>query len=145
MFYVKDKSGNRIEINSDWIDGNVYGLCPDCGREVHVDLAGVIKGDDDLSAIGVYCDECGKQHTADRWQHVNTGIVDEGTDFDQMDWRYTVCVLSKGVDIGELARFKHEDVANLFTQMMAAKYPNIGFVVDDLHPAHDLEDVLVSV
>lgn len=54
MFYLK-YNGEKLPIE----DGNVYTICPECGREHAVDLQEILEGGDaDLYGTAVYCEEC---------------------------------------------------------------------------------------
>ena len=55
MFYLKHK-GEKLEIQCD----NVYTVCPQCQREILVDIAEVL-AEGDLEGTRVYCVECSKK------------------------------------------------------------------------------------
>jgi len=63
MFYVKTQLNEDAAIVVDITDENVFTTCPDCGKEVQVDLTD-FAGDEefDLYDTGVYCPECSKRH-----------------------------------------------------------------------------------
>lgn len=62
MFYMKHK-GKKLEINED----NVYTVCPQCGKEHHVDISDILaSGSADLYGTSVYCEACSAQRERDR-------------------------------------------------------------------------------
>jgi hypothetical protein len=59
MFYVKTNLPDGMAITTEITDENVYCRCPDCGKEVGVDLAEVLAGcDGDLYGTAVCCTGC---------------------------------------------------------------------------------------
>lgn len=61
MFYVKEKT-DEIEVKVELNDQNVFCTCPDCGREVAVDLSWVFAdGLGDMYGTSVCCAECTKR------------------------------------------------------------------------------------
>lgn len=61
MFYVKARINDVLEITAEINDDNVFCICPDCGRELEVDLAEIFaKSGSDLYGTAVYCLECSK-------------------------------------------------------------------------------------
>jgi DNA-directed RNA polymerase subunit RPC12/RpoP len=61
MFYVKTSFG-YADVITEIHDDNVFSKCPECGREVQVDLAEVFKGEEvDLYGTSVLCTECTKK------------------------------------------------------------------------------------
>ena len=60
MFYLK-YNGEKLPIE----DGNVYTICPECGREHAVDLQEILEGGSaDLYGTAVYCEECSARRDA---------------------------------------------------------------------------------
>ena len=57
MFYVKEKINNSMEISIEINDENVFCTCPKCGKEVRVDLVGVLE-EGDLVSTQVCCNTC---------------------------------------------------------------------------------------
>ena len=58
MFYVKEKT-DEIEVKMELNDENVFCTCPDCGKEVTVDLSRVfVDGLGDMYSTAVLCNEC---------------------------------------------------------------------------------------
>lgn len=64
MFYVKTQLNEDAAIMVDITGENVFTTCPDCGKEVQVDLTD-FAGDEefDLYSSGAYCPEYSKR----RW------------------------------------------------------------------------------
>lgn len=61
MFYVKEKT-DTAEIKVELNDENVFCTCPDCGKEVGVDLSCVFSdGTGDLYNTAVLCRTCSQQ------------------------------------------------------------------------------------
>ena len=58
MLYVKF-NGENILLDYD----NIYCRCPDCGREVSVDLS-IFQGDEDfdICETELFCDECSEKY-----------------------------------------------------------------------------------
>lgn len=57
MFYMKHK-GTKLEIRDD----NVYTICPECGKEHHVDLHDILSAEHaDLYSTSVYCYDCSER------------------------------------------------------------------------------------
>ena len=62
MFYVKKRLTNAVRVNIALDDENVYCTCPDCGKEVGVDLSCVFAdGIGDMYGTAVLCEECAKR------------------------------------------------------------------------------------
>lgn len=62
MFYVKEKLNDAMEFSIEINDENVFCQCPNCGREVLVDLAEVLSdGHGDLFGTSVLCENCSKK------------------------------------------------------------------------------------
>ncbi|HRR77723.1 MAG TPA: hypothetical protein P5191_13080 [Ruminococcus sp.] len=60
MFYVKEKT-DEIEVKVELNDENVFCTCPDCGKEVSVDLSEVFSdGYGDMYGTSVLCSDCAK-------------------------------------------------------------------------------------
>lgn len=57
MFYVKEKINDVMEVSIEINDENVFCTCPKCGKEVRVDLVGVLE-EGDLVSTQVYCNTC---------------------------------------------------------------------------------------
>ena len=71
MFYLKTKMPNGEVVKTDITDENVYTRCPDCGRELPVDLVEIFSdGKGDLYSTSIICSACTKKHGAKR-THLN--------------------------------------------------------------------------
>lgn len=58
MFYVKYQNG-ECSVKAEITDENVFTTCPQCGREIQVDLQEMFaSGDFDLCGTAVFCAEC---------------------------------------------------------------------------------------
>ena len=58
MFYVKVKT-DEVEVKAELNDENVFCACPDCGKEVAVDLSCVFAdGLGDMYGTAVCCEKC---------------------------------------------------------------------------------------
>lgn len=65
MFYVKEKLTDTVEVKVELNDENVFCACPDCGKEVGVDLSCVFAdGIGDMYGTAVLCKECAKRRLA---------------------------------------------------------------------------------
>lgn len=62
MFYIK-VNGQKKEITT----RNVYTLCPECGKEIPVDLTSIIiPGEFDFESTRLLCEKCSAAHAAVR-------------------------------------------------------------------------------
>ncbi len=70
MFYVKTQFDESTAILTEITDENVFTRCPDCGREILIDLNDVIDDDGqlDLFGVSVCCAEC----SCKRWNAAST-------------------------------------------------------------------------
>jgi hypothetical protein len=59
MFYIKSKQKNGKTVKTEITDENVFTRCPECGRELPVDLAEVF-GEGDLFSTSILCSACTK-------------------------------------------------------------------------------------
>ena len=67
MFYLKTQMPNGGVAKTEITDENVYTRCPDCGRELPVDLVEVFSdGKGDLYSTSIICSACTKQRGAKR-------------------------------------------------------------------------------
>lgn len=58
MFYVKIKDGEKV-IKEELTDENIFTMCPECGKEIQVDLAEIFPdGEIDLFGTSIMCKEC---------------------------------------------------------------------------------------
>lgn len=61
MFHVKERISDTAELTIELHDDNVFCSCPDCGREVCVNLAELFSdGEGDMYGTAVYCPECSR-------------------------------------------------------------------------------------
>ena len=68
MFYIKTREPGARVVRTEITDENVYTRCPDCGRELPIDLAEVFSdGEGDLFSTSIICSACtqkrGKRRT----------------------------------------------------------------------------------
>jgi|GEM_PF-190859 len=67
MFYLKTKMPNGEVVKTEITDENVYTRCPDCGRELPVDLVEIFSdGKGDLYSTNIICSACTNKHSAKR-------------------------------------------------------------------------------
>ena len=67
MFYLKTQMPNGKVVKTEITDENVYTRCPDCGRELPVDLVEIFSdGKGDLYSTNIICSACTKQRGAKR-------------------------------------------------------------------------------
>lgn len=64
MFYIKTVQPSGRSVKTDITDENVFTHCPECGREIPIDLAEVFSdGEGDLFSTSVLCAACTKKRT----------------------------------------------------------------------------------
>lgn len=64
MFYLKTKLATGKVIKTDITDENVFTRCPDCGRELPIDLVEVFSdGEGDLFSTSIVCSTCTRKRT----------------------------------------------------------------------------------
>ena len=69
MFYLKTKLANGKVVKTDITDENVFTRCPNCGRELPVDLVEVFSdGEGDLFSTSIICSACTKKR-AEKLRH----------------------------------------------------------------------------
>lgn len=61
MFFVKAKLNNSADVKIELNDENIFCCCPECGKEIQVDLSEVLKDDSDLMSTVVFCEKCSKR------------------------------------------------------------------------------------
>ena len=67
MFYLKTKLANGKVVKTDITDENVFTCCPECGRELPIDLVEVFAdGEGDLFTTSIICSACTKKRTGKR-------------------------------------------------------------------------------
>ena len=73
MFYLKTKLANGKVVKTDITDENVFTCCPECGRELSIDLVEVFSdGEGDLFSTSIICSACTKKRS-EKCRH-NDGI-----------------------------------------------------------------------
>lgn len=71
MFYLKAKLANGKVVRTDITDENVFTRCPDCGRELSIDLVEVFSdGEGDLFSTSIICSTCTKKR-AEKRRHID--------------------------------------------------------------------------
>ena len=69
MFYLKTELANSKVVKIDITDENVFTRCPDCGRELPVDLVEILSdGEGDLFSTSITCSAC-TQKRAEKCRH----------------------------------------------------------------------------
>lgn len=64
MFYIKTVQPSDRSVTTDITDENVFTRCPECGREMPIDLAEVFSdGEGDLFSTSILCAACTKKRT----------------------------------------------------------------------------------
>ena len=59
MFYIKTKLPDGKMVKTDVTDENVFTHCPECGKEISIDLAELFSdGNGDLYSSAVICEGC---------------------------------------------------------------------------------------
>ena len=59
MFYIKTKLPDGKTVKTEVTDENVFTRCPECGKEINVDLAELFSdGEGDLYSSAVICEDC---------------------------------------------------------------------------------------
>lgn len=67
MFYIKTKQLSGKAVTTEITDENVFTRCPECGREIPIDLAEIFSdGEGDLFSTQVFCAACAKESTERR-------------------------------------------------------------------------------
>ena len=79
MFYIKTKQLSGKAITTEITDENVFTRCPECGREIPIDLAEIFSdGEGDLCSTQVVCAACTKGSTEKRFSSQDTTITVDG-------------------------------------------------------------------
>ncbi|MCM1062822.1 MAG: hypothetical protein NC452_21485 [Eubacterium sp.] len=66
MFYVKTKNNEETAITTELTDENVFTHCPECGKEIAIDLYEIFSDGGDLFGTAVYCSEECHQKTINK-------------------------------------------------------------------------------
>lgn len=61
MIYAKIHVNDDLEMRVGMYGDEFYSLCPDCGKEVPVELGDLADTGFDLAGSSVYCAECSKK------------------------------------------------------------------------------------
>ena len=79
MFYIKTKQYCGKTINIEITDENVFTRCPECGREMPVDLAEIFAdGEGDLFSTQVVCAACAKRSVMSRLSSEDSKLATDG-------------------------------------------------------------------
>ena len=79
MFYIKTKQYCGKTTTTEITDENVFTRCPECGREMPVDLAEIFAdGEGDLFSTQVVCAACTKKSTVSRLTLKGSKIATDG-------------------------------------------------------------------
>lgn len=92
MFYIKTKLPSGKTVKTEITDENVYTRCPECGREIPVDLAKVFSdGEGDLFSTSIICSACTKKRVEQRERTESIPVtINDLTLFSDM-LRHSVC------------------------------------------------------
>ena len=79
MFYIKTKQYCGKTINIEITDENVFTRCPECRREMPVDLAEIFAdGEGDLISTQVLCAACAKRSVMSRLSSEDSKLATDG-------------------------------------------------------------------
>ena len=79
MFYIKTKQHSGKMVSAEITDENVFTRCPECGREMPVDLAEIFAdGEGDLFITQVFCAACTTGSTKRRLSFEETKTTTDG-------------------------------------------------------------------
>ena len=79
MFYIKTKQHSGKMVSTEITDENVFTRCPECGREMPVDLAEIFAdGEGDLFSTQVVCAACAKRSVMSRLSSEASKIATDG-------------------------------------------------------------------
>lgn len=73
MFYVKTKINEETAITTEITDENVFTQCPECGKEIAIDLYDIFSDGGDLYSTVVYCSEVCCQTNRSKQKIMPTG------------------------------------------------------------------------
>lgn len=59
----------------------------------------------------------------------------ENAELDRLPWRYAVTAIANGLVIGDIAKFRNLDTAQVFKEAMEKRYLTLEFRVEDGVPA----------
>ena len=79
MFYIKTKLPDGKTTKTEITDENVFTRCPECGREMTVDLAELFSdGEGDMFSTGVICADCTEKRMEKHGDFNNINITADG-------------------------------------------------------------------
>ena len=79
MFYIKTKQHSGKMVSTEITDENVFTRCPECGREMPVDLAEIFAdGEGDLFSTQVLCAACAKRSAENRRSSKDPKLATDG-------------------------------------------------------------------
>ena len=79
MFYIKTKQYSGKTITTEITDENVFTRCPECGREMPIDLAEIFAdGEGDLFSTQIFCAACTTGITESRLSSEDSKISTDG-------------------------------------------------------------------
>ena len=79
MFYIKTELANGKDVKIDITDENVFTRCPDCNRELPVDLVEILSdGEGDLFSTSIICSACTKKRAEKRRHNDRIKITADG-------------------------------------------------------------------
>ena len=79
MFYIKTKQHSGKMVSTEITDENVFTRCPECGREMPVDLAEIFAdGEGDLFSTKIFCAACTKASAEDRLSPEDSKLATDG-------------------------------------------------------------------
>ena len=79
MFYIKTKQHSGKMVSTEITDENVFTRCPECGREMPVDLAEIFAdGEGDLFSTQVLCAACAKRCAENRRSSKDPKLATDG-------------------------------------------------------------------
>ena len=79
MFYIKTKQHSGKMVSTEITDENVFTRCPECGREMPVDLAEIFAdGEGDLISTQVLCAACAKRSVMSRLSSEDSKLATDG-------------------------------------------------------------------
>jgi len=99
MFYTKTQLPGGKVVKTEITDENVYTHCPDCGRELSVDLVEVIEdGEGDLVSTSIICSACTRKRIVNKCHAEGISITADG-----LAWLVkTLCVAGYGEQVSDL-------------------------------------------
>ena len=79
MFYIKTKQYSGKTITTEITDENVFTRCPECGREMPIDLAEIFAdGEGDLFSTQIFCAACTTGITESRLSSEDSKLATDG-------------------------------------------------------------------